>query len=61
MKTPKPETDGGKGNTDGPAPNLTAQQREWAGKLGMTEDDYAAYMEVKDLADFNRVREAAKA
>jgi len=61
VKKPKADLDGGKGNIDAPGPELTAQQREWAVKLGMSEDEYAAYLEVKNLNDFNRVREAAKA
>lgn len=57
---PKPtSTDGGDGNNQGPAPNLTAAELEAAKAAGMDPHRYAALKSAKTLDDFRALKSAA--
>lgn len=60
-KPKPPNANGGAGGGDDKPPALTADQLEWAKKLGMTAEEYAAYAagQVMTEADAQKLRAAA--
>lgn len=58
---PAPNVNGGDGNQGGGTPALTAEQLEWAAKLGMTPEAYAAFKDTRTVEQMAAARKATTA
>jgi hypothetical protein len=56
----KPSIDAGAGAQERRGPSLTAEELEWAKRLEMSPEQYAAYKQAKTLDDYRRLRERQK-